>query len=158
MFKYFRGWKRKLGLLLLVGSCLTSAFWIRSLSCHDVVLSPRCAVESYRGGIYCCFPGSSYNGRTTFSSDLITNIKLDEPYYNAYQGMQWKWRWAGFAYNQDKEVTQNILTGAVKEIDVRHYYVTYWPFIVVTAMFSAWLLVSKNEPAKLTSTIPGERL
>lgn len=37
MFAYFRGWKRKAGLVTLAMSCLLTIGWIRSKTCADVI-------------------------------------------------------------------------------------------------------------------------
>jgi hypothetical protein len=49
MWEYFKGWRRKLGVLTLVMACVFMTAWVRSRMLVDVVELPWIAIVSNRG-------------------------------------------------------------------------------------------------------------
>lgn len=150
MFAYFRGWKRKTGLALLIVACVLMAGWIRSLWSFDTLITKWCSIQSFPGAILCERPGSPVNGQVTFVSQKAGGQRGG--LLNPYQQISWKWRSCGFAYDELEEVTQNLTTGVVTIAVVRRYYCAYWPLACISAAVSSWLLLS---PCR--QTIPHNR-
>ena len=144
MLKYFRGWKRRTGLLLLIVTSMLAALWIRSLSHYDVMLSSRCTLASCYGGIYCEHPGSPFNGKTTITSQKISPLDAD---YIDPRRCPWKWQLFGFRYGVTQEEQQSLVTGKIDLAVTKRYHLTYWPIVLVASFVSAWLVLSKNREA-----------
>lgn len=147
MREFFRGWKRKLGVLTLVLACMFAAGWIRSRSFSEGVLHfdggrRSIAMFSHRSAIHIQQvnyqqPAARPVTTVWLRESLITekSLSLDMP------ELKWRWHWGGFGVREFSSQQANL------EICV----IPYWSFVIPLTLLSAWLLLSKPRPAKVTT-------
>lgn len=154
MLTFFKGWKRKVGVLTLLLACALAAFWMRGLEFEDVWqpsygkklgdIHEAPVQHVFRVSHYGLtwqrsqsLDGGSFAWEPSFSSDIISiaaqieekGEKRDAPH------MKWRWRGAGFDF-YDSE-SDDILRSRRR--------VPYWAIVLPLTFASAWLLLSRNK-------------
>ena len=162
MGEFFKGWRRKVGLVTLFMACLFMVGWVRSETIRDEIsLCPRqyCHLEfaSQQGKLalheYDADPsGPGYDTNelplswSTCKLEvwLTCSPRLDET-------LVWQWQCLGFAYGAG--LTHLIgITAQVRTIP-------YWSIVIPLTAISAFLLLSKPRkpnPNKTTGPIPAK--
>ena len=142
MREYFRGWKRKMGVMTLVPACVLAVAWFRSLTDYDMAIVPlwgtyATCIESLNGVILCdlaLFDESPKLAlRTNNLAVLLADIKVVSRELEA----------AGFDSLEYNESMSSVLKPSG---------VPYWSIILPLTLLSAWLLLSKpRKPAAVNS-------
>jgi hypothetical protein len=159
MWSYFRGWKRKIGVVMLATACVFAAGWVRSkLIADSIELEPvirtskseasityynltsmnnRIAWDELRyefGPEENVEPGQKYPQGNTQSLLTSDGYVWDDP------EMKWHWRTVGIGFGEMiTEPSENWTT------TTRQYFliVSYWFVTIPLTLISAWCLLSK---------------
>ena len=148
MFEYFRGWKRRAGLVTLAAACFLAGAWIRSLAVYDIV----CRRDGRDAG-FVLFSAKScfrYKGMRQPNLNLGHFWAFGRPYTDQDEtryledyaaNVTSEYRCLEFLVNEmssyrDQWIVQNVL-------------IPYWSLEAPLIAFSAWLLLSKRrQPTK----------
>lgn len=155
MGDFFRGWRRKIGLAVLVTALLLTVAWMRSFLVHDTLLlhcEPRWYSEilSRHGRLRWSRseqpPDSSatysFDGPSRWHSVDARNDRWFDP-ATEDQRYQWQWKWYGFGIGA-------ILPGSAAP-SIRLWVVPYWLFILPLTLLSAWLLLIKQSKSRVVA-------
>jgi hypothetical protein len=133
MWMYFRGWKRKVGLVALGLACLFAAGWVRSQSEDD----------SFNSEL---FDGSwnyfaSANGHLTWITSTSEIVG-----FSAYEAAML----TGLPPEEHQVVSSNAFSETTKDsrLTTTKYVVPYWSIVVPLTLVSAGLLLSKSRREK----------
>jgi hypothetical protein len=165
MREFFRGWKRKLGMLMLVTACAFTVIWVRAhrpsldrlrfrigtltycdiMPCRDGVLWERARIvrpmelnaieQTYAAGLYDNFAQTFVDCHTALDTG---------PHENESDGQrfQWKWQCCGFqAATVVREDNQQSFRGVF-------WFIPHGMIVLPLAAISAWLLFSKPRSSK----------
>ena len=138
MSEFFRGWKRKVGVVTLLMACLSTAGWVRSRGVCDLV-------SVYRTDALFRFMSSGgYLGWFDHRQGIDTSrlktmpfpswrmrLLADHPDEFESTAITWKIRCLGFGIGDCSGRTTSVLR------------VPYWSFTVPLTLISLWLLLSK---------------
>jgi hypothetical protein len=142
MGQFFRGWRRKLGVVTLVMACVFTAEWVRSLVYVDALtvignngpFISRARIESNLGAIYFA--------HFRILDILEARYKRSLPKYsvvevqNSRPPIDVEWTLLGFAMRIND-------TGSIGGFGIR-----YWSIVIPLAMLSACLLFGKPRSKK----------
>jgi hypothetical protein len=155
MGEFFRGWKRKVGVVTLVMACVFMVGWVRSQFKFDNLEIP-CGTARY--GVSSAFGGLDFYRLTgltraltwrsvNYTSNLLT---WDSDEVGSFPSViEWKWDWAGFRF----EVSH---IGNRRDED---YMIPYWSIVYPLTMLSAFLLLCTSQKSiqnKITEPSPDE--
>ena len=142
MREFFRGWRRKIGIMTLVMACVFSVGWVRSVHVKDEFSLRRNANITHH-----LISSSSRLGWKTVSIDdpqsiqFVINLFFSKPAgeYDFFRAPNpdWKWRteFCGFEFGQF------IPKGPPWSESI--WLVPYWSITVPLTLLSAFLLLSK---------------
>jgi hypothetical protein len=152
MWSYFRGWKRKIGAVMLLLACMFAAGWGRSLNRADKLEIRNLKLLSVAGGLIWRssgrgvslrgFPDDSAGGSVSFaSSDYFDPYSNDE---------HWMWRRLGFG--ESIYQVNAVLTSSdnMRAAPTRFYRVPYWSIVLPPTLISAWCLLMKPQTKPAT--------
>jgi len=164
MWEFFRGWRRKAGILTLVMACLFMAGWIRSIETQDqfvLCYDPPDYFRfiSYHGSliwkrhydmssvqrVFPRFEQRSWSYATNKTADI------DSPYAIDFQGMitQSKSESYGFVFT----------SVIIPDHKISLWAAPYWSIVLPLTLLSAFLLLTKPLPStqkKTSEPIPNE--
>jgi hypothetical protein len=158
MGDFFKGWRRKIGLLTLVMACVFAAGWVRSLSIHDGVSIP---MDS------CMYSLWSGRGVIAWGRQIV----LDNP--KTWVGAKIQWVWQGHLGTEDGLDTFGIerrsilgfevfdihcgIGDQIKNVHWVIWLIPYWSVVIPLTLIALWLLLSKPRKPnqdKITQPIP----
>ena len=154
MGEFFRGWRRKVGLLTLLAACLFSAGWVRSLSTSDAILIPRTKSGFIR--LDSCFGRFSWNivqnDKVTiptmiWRSDVIVRPDSDVVFDHSNYVYERRLHWG-------KIDTGRVHSPGDGRVRASYVILPYWFITIPLVLISAFLLLSK--PCKSTQTKIGD--
>lgn len=167
MGEFFKGWRRKAGLVTLVMACVLMVGWMRSYASRDLLrvhvpYRYACCVhyfESFRGVLGWSNKRSSDvdpekpltlewvpKGSWQYHPDVIST----DPWRDRDLGeIHRDWHWAGFGlkaaalrFNSDK------LTTTIELSNTSQWTTPYWSLVLMLTLLSAWLILWKPRKAK----------
>jgi hypothetical protein len=141
MFDYFRGWKRKTGLLALVLSSVFAAGWVRSRLimdhfCYRTSASTYQELFSVAGQIWWTGTIES-RGKLDckwYSSNQNTNILICRP-----EDILWRRKFFEFEFGEFPDPNIGNATYCIAP---------YWSIVIPLTLLSAYLLLSKPRVSK----------
>jgi hypothetical protein len=148
MREFFRGWKRKIGVLTLGLACVLMMVWARSNFVWDSLEIPfgegtAFGLSSLFGGIDVYRTTAREKGwvkypLTWYASNVLTEEDADEDFrpYNPWTipyAYEWRWDLAGFHAG----VTR------VLGFKCEDCMIPYWFVVLSLILFSAWCLLTK---------------
>ena len=163
MSEFFRGWRRKVGVVTLLMACTLTLIWLRSDVIRDKIdLCPsfywpqlpwygeivslqgslgwhRYEMESGNGGI-------GTNSPATFSSFKVKHYFACSP--KIEDTLVWQWKWGGFGYGAGKT--------HLRGMSAQVWIIPYWSIVIPLTLLSAYLLLSKprnSTQKKITESI-----
>ena len=160
MRDFFRGWRRKIGVVTLVMACLFLLGWVRSLTHFEGVSLPfgrkpnhffvswdssLVWLKEYIGGMG---PGLY----PEFKSRSITGI--DDRIFNSPH-FEWRWNWSGFGSGVG--VDEIKVGNRIERTSLT--VIPYWSVTIPLTLISAFLLLTKprlSTPKKIVEPIPVE--
>ena len=171
MGEFFRGWRRKIGVVTLMMALVLMGGWVRSMSVEDVLKFP-----SAEGFCFCTFeheriswgeltgPDSEItakrltqwkwlSGRIDLHSGIGPTNTSDHKFY--YYEHDWKWDLCGFYFAEG----HGKLTGPCPSTRLRLYVIPYWSIVIPLTLISLWLLLSKSRTStqkKIAEPVPVE--
>jgi len=147
MREFFKGWKRKIGVVTLVMACVLLAAWINSYESDFLVGYFQHTLISVRGGLIYEAPAqpSSQQSRNFFY--LARNLKkypiLAEPFEGPTPYDKWRQQWAGFVV-AEYEIAVTLPNRTVVLERNRFYRAPDWSIVLPLTILSGWLLLSKS--------------
>ena len=159
MGEFFKGWRRKAGLVTLVMACLLMVGWLRS----SVVLDWFCIDDdeptshSIDSGSGCLgwvrtfdtrsekqgtrgfsFPEMGWMSRINSSENRWLDVAgwVDVP----NERFVWRYRWAGFDFGEVE----------IESIEMSIAVIPYWSLVLPLTLLSAWLILVKARNEKRT--------
>ena len=142
MREFFRGWRRKAGLVTLTMACVLTVAWMRSYVIHDAVLIPaqggHAGIESH-GGSLTWFRWS--DSKPSLSIEWISqDAAIESDPWDQFD-IEWRFDLLGVICG----------VGTVKHApsDKLAFCMTpYWSLVLPLTLLSAWLILIKPWPAK----------
>lgn len=166
MGDFFRGWRRKLGCLMLVLACVVMAWWVRGFSVEDIIQfgkpsnpGDRFVYSPVQNIVFSSYEGISWvNDETTDDSNLgwipgwgASPIKPHGAFGTLVKGeILWRWELCGFDFCYASR-SSHILRS--------RWTIPYWSLTLPLTLISFWLLLTKHRkpiPEKLSEPIPVE--
>ena len=155
MVDFFKPWRRKLGVVVLLMACVLMAGWVRSWRVDNVLMLPA---EDDNG---ICILINSYEGLLSIQIESIAprRIKWGVPRWLIIKlhriapvddPMIWKFRFCGFAAGYELCAAN----AQYERVDL--WIAPYWSVVLPLAILSAWLLLSK--PQKLPTVSSKENV
>lgn len=159
MGEFFKGWRRKVGLVTLAMACVIACLWVRSLGVEDVFLAWTDYADSY----YTSRDGSFHWDRISYASGEPMG-KLNSLGYYRENHLGWEtkrlpsrewitaiprgveWRRAGLGIQFI--VAKFTDSSGVPRRRVK-WVIPYAPFAVTLTALSAWLILWKPRKAKV---------
>ena len=152
MREVFRGWRRKIGCVMLVMACLAMVAWMRSLFIQDWFSLPirsapwllsrpsglTIAIEGDEGPPY-SFTWNSMPTDKTASTDPFAFVAEFHRIFYVYdeKGLDWRWDFIGFHF------CGYLHQGGGIGNSFRWYVIPYWSIALPPTLLSAYLLLSK---------------
>ena len=155
MGEFFKGWRRKAGLVTLAMACMLSMGWMRSYGIQDMIPvkdgESLHVVESIDGGLRWTRHVPPPNSQTYSSQDIPVRwssqdvSKIGSAKYWVVAGMfnvEWQWNWCGFHFaaatigNPPAKTRHDVLI------------IPYWSLVLPLTLLSAWLILGKPRKAK----------
>lgn len=148
MSDFFKGWRTKVGVVMLAVALVFMAGWIRSQSVADIIMYPAekntigCLVSATDSLVWQrtqTTPRTAELGITVAKGP--TNWTWQVSPVSEYaaildSGLSWRFRWCGFGVSESPpEVTEQ--TG----ISATFLLVPYWSIVVPITLMSAYLLL-----------------
>jgi hypothetical protein len=150
MREFFRGWRRKAGLVTLVMACLVNVAWMRSQFGRDAYAIRRGndyqVIATSRVGVLWNHkvvpentqviydPGWEYS---TYSENEPPDFRL---HIDVYQ-VDWRWRLCGFDFGEYRTKGIN-----------RYWVIPYWSISLPFTLLSAYLILWKPRKRTAAST------
>ena len=160
MREFFKGWRRKAGVVALVMACAFASGWVRSLFRLDVTSFRPCQ------SLHCLI---SKDGELTYrrlspseadkSFGGLMSLKWHSAEMNAYSRsnyknywndceIHWHLHWSSFDFGATTcEVTQNNPTVTWRQRE-DNWQIPYYAVVIPLSVLSAYMLLSKPRPAK----------
>lgn len=146
MHEFFRGWRRKAGLVTLVLACAFLGLWFRSFSTTDDCISfpHNYSLYSHDGSI-------SWNVHDISLGDSAVDFgvvaegseqQIGRGFELFHPKVYNRWECCGLVYSD---------TSFAGSGRVRQYWISAWYFISPLTVLSAWLLLSKRRQPKSTN-------
>jgi len=154
MVAFFRGWRRKFGVLTLLMACVFAAGWVRSPRIEDMV---NCYSGTPTTGVLYSVHGSLFVGWYTNESAYhklslpgwyTVNPQLEGRVFFLSGDLDWEWKWCGFGFGHWSPVE-----GGPDEF---LFMIPYWSIVVPLILVSALLLLikpRKSTPEKIAKPI-----
>jgi hypothetical protein len=143
MRDFFRGWKRKFGVLTLLLACALMAGWVRSLAATDLIQGQRSNQAKYS------FTSSSGSLAWRWANLNLSPGEARYPkwiveprntwFYLSDDSVTWHLRGLGFGIGIRTQEDGSYSTFKV---------IPYWAIVVPLTLLSAWLMLSKPRLAK----------
>ena len=154
MGEFFKGWRRKAGLVTLVMACLLTVGWMRSIAEFDCFCLTgnswlhvswfNVTIQSAEGRLTLFRDSPDYGIAALWWSG--ENAKTIEPYdpLGVAEGIHIEWRrdWACFTFG-----AYHVLEGT-ELIRTDVYDIPYWSLVLPLTLLSAWLILIKPRKAK----------
>jgi hypothetical protein len=151
MGEFFKGWRRKAGLVALALACALMALCVRScMLCDELsfrAFGDRHYVISQSSRLlFGTDRKSTVWGSVRHSVVRIAHMRdTDMPFDDSYLESRWRYKWVGVEWGF-YEVKEFKLYGLPKNL----YWcrVPYWSLILPMTLLSAWLILAKPRKAK----------
>ena len=141
MGDFFKGWRRKIGVVSLVMACVFMGGWVRSFVFGDY-FQWNCGCCSTNGNLLITPPDLS-EIHWEWPEWSVTNVSAAEE-ESTLNEMPWKWRFMGFG---DGEFS--IFFGA----KIRVILLPYWSLVIPLTLISAFLLLIKPRKSNQKNVI-----
>ena len=141
MGEFFKGWRRKIGLVMLAMACVLATGWMRSYTVQDFVYIPTAGAVISFGGSFCGLrpldePSPS---RARWSSESVTpSTYFHPPWTTCYH--KWQLQFGGFGIGEG-------LWG-LRYSSVYFVLIPYWLLVLPLTLLSAWLILGKSRKVK----------
>lgn len=152
MKEFFRGWRRKFGILTLVMACVLTSVWMvtNKFSVHfaTAYIEPVQFLTAKDGYLrWASYPGVTISEPVTFRVVPPHQVELDIIESDGFQKdlvWNWHWKWNGFEF------------GHSQFRSVRVWAVPFWSMVLPLTLISASLLLSKRPQARRGEASPAE--
>lgn len=148
MMEFFRGWKRKVGVVTLVMACVLAAGWVRSRSIEEwlllhltkpTLLQVRSSDQGLMLFAECVSDGKSDCYKDVRTFEYVRNDRRDIGSHNYRIAL-----YRGFGFDRKAYETQ--------ELEVIRMAFPYWSITIPLTLISFWLLLSKPVKSTLKKT------
>jgi hypothetical protein len=141
MTEFFKGWRRRSGIVMLALASLFATGWVRSYVFDDYILRDGrddiIIVESVSGGISWERNTHDAPSQTDIGWEYHSIDAKSEVYGDKYDGctVHWRWRWAGFDFGE--------LHHPFFQMTIVEWTIPYWAVTAPLTIISAWLILGK---------------
>ena len=154
MGEFFKGWRRKAGLVTLAMAVVLMVGWMRSYVFHDELLlffrMSYYELVSDQGQFCCeCRTGLEYPTDIRWESFEIRGSGIDDldDHLNRFETSQWNFM--GFRFAKGRAPLAVSQLGTVLIEGPFHFLVIpYWSLVLPLTLLSAWLILVKPRKAK----------
>ncbi len=129
MREFFRGWKRKVGIVTLLLACAFAAAWVQTFSACDILILKWFSVASFENAMGIILETKRAAQRNTLIWQYTDHADIDSVLSS---DAEWKWQVLGFGY---------VSSPTIKSAAI--LFIPYWLIVVPLAVLSAYLLFSK---------------
>jgi hypothetical protein len=144
MKEFFRGWKRKVGVVTLLMACVFAGGWVRGYSMYDSLALGQTRWSTSRYGIMVIkrfeTSGAPIRERTEWGSSSLVDFGDMNPIDANFSHASFNWRWTRLGFDF-LEVNQ---TSPASVMTI--WAIPYWSIIAPLALLSVHLLLSKPQP------------
>ena len=147
MMEFFRGWKRKVGTLILVMACLCAMGWVRSFTDQDVFVrlnnNETHLVVSMNGCVWWerIWPIMTPRQSRSFYKNSKTTVNSD----NTWDDCDIHWNITGLGFDF-RTYSKWQAVGGVAPYTQEYalWQLPYWSVTIPLTLISVWLLLSKS--------------
>ena len=152
MSDFFKGWRRKIGVVALVLACVFAAGWLRSLTIRDVFTFKKdkltIAFRSFEGGLgWQRFTPTSSLASTGWRSDNNFKFSFSDPWWRFDNidddEIDWRWDRGGFSFGAASKKNPEFLR---RRLEL--WTIPYWSIVIPLTLLSAYLLLTKPRAAR----------
>lgn len=133
MREFFRGWRRKLGVVTLVMACGFMAAWIRSLRTIDI--GTLCLIQPHVVGI------------TSTQRGIEFHYERNKPEMLGHRSGWYSYVRANPSDRSLESILQEMMLDTLWDSAVSP--IPHWLIVLPLTLLSAWLLLSKQPPTKV---------
>ena len=136
MGEFFKGWRRKAGLVTLAMACVLMVGWMRSTYIKDVFVPPQwIGLDASLLSLEHSIAYQHFNTETALSPSerLWASFLIDGSEINA-PSHDWRWKSSGFGY--------------ISKPSGYCLVIPYWSLVLPLTLLSAWLILIKPRKAK----------
>ena len=150
MGDFFKGWRRKAGLVTLAMALLLTVAWMRSYGVRDEISIPGHqygqSIESFGGGV-CWQRWSNSSGPLDDLSIELKSYKDVPTASYPWEDLEVEWRrdWAGFRFGAATFTWK--LSNQTFSDRMELWTVPYWSLVLPLTLLSAWLILAKPRKA-----------
>lgn len=154
MGEFFKGWRRRIGLLTLLISCVFMVGWVRSQNFVDLVVFPGKIFPKGNSIFSCASTDSAVECQRLWGDSDASNFSgvwksfPNDAHQRAHRHdgyiSEWHRGWCGFLIDEGR-------WGQPTTHRLRVWVVPYWSIVIPLTLLSAWLLLSKPRVAKPTA-------
>ena len=151
MREFFRGWKRKVGVVTLVMACAFTVGWIRSefaidqLRLHSETLGMKLKLDSRYGQ---CRLDVSWDGRESLVGVDVSSFPISNENRQQLESSMWFFRYFEYVMGSSDGRRVTSIKGSALTLN-------YCVMAIPLTLLSAWLLLSKPRPvSKHAATTP----
>lgn len=138
MREFFKPWRRKIGLVTLVLTCMFAAAWIRSLCVNEAIMyrsdkNTLHDIRSFGGGLIWM---TTHEGESKIIASNQYQTFKESRFRNPFESNRiWSHNILGFEFGE--------LRPSVRGMSVGVWVIRYSTFTIPLTLLSAWLLLSK---------------
>ena len=142
MREFFRGWRRKLGVLTLGVAVVLMAGWVRSMTTHDWLYFPgHVSYESFQGLLQRKHKYWVSKAPIQWRSERNHEYNKHKVFLGENADPHWQWNWFRFRFDDDRRFSPVSESSGLRGI--RIWSIPYWSIVIPLTLLSAWLLCSK---------------
>jgi hypothetical protein len=130
MREFFRGWKRKIGVMALVLACFVAVGWVRSLRVGDWIRIP---IGEHAHFVLFTHPGT-FGGGLSDDPSAVARYRYDMSI------------WTGERYT--------FRTPSIADRVYDTVHLSYWSIVLPLTLISAWCLLTKPRAKRATTPEP----
>ena len=150
MGEFFKGWRRKVGVVTLMLTCVSAAGWVRSFIVADFIQFADYQLIFLSGATNVVISIGFANRIFSMDSLSVKKTGILDAYYFDEPRRIWRFRFAGFGVATHKP--GGIVSPNQQKMPSSWYYrIPHWSIVMPLTLLSAWLLLSKpranNSPA-----------
>ena len=160
MGEFFKGWRRKAGLVTLAMACALMVGWVRSSVVCDQLFIPLRAsglwTASVKGQLGCVRHTDWHEPIEWYSADtsVFPDITIFDEIHHLDSATS-QWSHFGFRFGAGRIPTPT--GGAIQQWDSFQFcYIPYWSLVLPLTLLSAWLILGKRRKPCAADSGPSE--
>jgi len=154
MREFFKGWRRKAGIVTLVTALMFVSAWVRSLTFIEGVSIPLGMKQSASlVSIDSSLVWLTQRGDQSFLFPQFTSRRFsdfdDRVFENPF--FEWRWKSCGFGFGVSIDGTKQVGNQMIQMTPGTLAVIPFWPITASLTLLAAYLLLAKTRVARPTN-------